>query len=56
MAASIAGVNWRAVRFIRDCRRGAVCSVGRCVPGASRVSSSAVSSKQMVSVDDYDEF
>jgi hypothetical protein len=24
MAASIAGVNWRAVRFIRECRREAV--------------------------------
>ena len=26
MAASIAGVIWRAVRFIRECRRGAVSS------------------------------
>ena len=26
---SIAGVFWRAVRFIRECRRGAVCSGSR---------------------------
>ncbi len=54
MAPSIAGVFWRAVRLVRECRRGAVC-FGRhkgMFPGRY---SRAATLKYLVAANDYDE-
>ena len=49
MAASIAGVNWRAVSLIRECRR-------RCLPGGARVCSRAAILKYLVAAIGRDVF